>query len=107
MMLTIAGLSLLCGACTTTLKTAGDSWLGAPVSGFVAKAGVPQASMDIGDGRIAYTWYLDCQITMIARAGLIENWSSTNCANFQPVPGSWIREPSQTRSLSELGPVSP
>jgi len=78
--------------CTTMLGPAGDSWIGAPVDEFIFQAGVPEKTMELQDGRIAYTWSLGCNVTIIAREGIIENWSSTNCLSIHPVPGKWKRK---------------
>ena len=83
--------SLLLVGCTTTLSTAADSWIGAPIDEFVARGGVPKRSLTFQDGRVAYTWDLGCEITMITRDGVIEKWSSTNCASIHPIPSSWKR----------------
>jgi hypothetical protein len=84
--------AFLGAGCSTTLKTAGDSWIGAPINEFVAVAGAPRYTMDMGDGRTAYTWTVGCRVTLIATAGLIERWSSTNCLGIHPVPGFWVRQ---------------
>jgi hypothetical protein len=50
---------------------------------------------DMGDGTIQaltpQSWSLGCDITLITRQGVIENWSSTNCLSIHPVPGKWKR----------------
>lgn len=89
-----SALALLClglAGCGATLQTAGDSWLGAPINEFVAVAGAPRYTMDLGDGRVAYTWTVGCRVSLIVADGVIERWSSTNCSGIQPVPRTWVR----------------
>jgi hypothetical protein len=47
--------------------------------------------MELHDGRIAYTWFLGCEVTFVAKENIVESWSSTNCARIQPVLGKWKR----------------
>jgi hypothetical protein len=78
-------------SCSTTLGRAADSWIGAPVDEFVVIAGAPRRQFELQDGRVAYTWILNCEVTFVAREGVFQSWSSTNCARIQPVPGKWMR----------------
>jgi hypothetical protein len=87
----LAGIAASVAGCATTLRTAADSWVGAPVNEFVAVAGAPESTYDLGDGRITYTWGLGCKIVLIAQSGIIQQWSSTNCAPIHPVPPKWVR----------------
>ena len=87
----LAVFGLAMPACTTTLGLAGDSWIGAPVDEFIVRAGVPQRAMMLQDGRMAYTWNLGCEVTLIAKDGIIQDWSSTNCLSIHPIPGRWKR----------------
>ncbi len=87
----LAVLGLVMTGCTTTLGLAGNSWIGAPVDDFIVRGGAPDRSIELQDGRVAYTWSLGCEVTLITRQGVIENWSSTNCLSIHPVPGKWKR----------------
>jgi len=91
---TFARIVLLAGitsGCATTLGPAADSWIGAPLDEFVALAGTPSGMFEMEDGRVAYTWDLNCKVTFIARQGVLQSWSSTNCARIQPIPSKWKR----------------
>lgn len=79
--------------CSATLGAAADSWIGAQVDDFVVVAGAPRRQFEMQDGRIAYTWYLSCEITLVTKNGIVQSWSSPNCAGIQPVPGKWVRQP--------------
>lgn len=89
--ITLTFFAFVVSGCTTTLGRAADSWIGAPVDDFVVRAGVPRREMALHDGRVAYTWYLGCEITLVSRNGIVEEWSSTNCLSISPVPGKWQR----------------
>lgn len=77
--------------CATTLKSAADSWIGAPVEEFIVMAGVPSGVLELQDKRVAYTWLLPCEFTFVAREGLVQSWSAPRCASFAPIPGKWKR----------------
>jgi hypothetical protein len=87
----LIGIAASVAGCATTLGAAGDSWVGAPLDEFVALAGAPESAYELEDGRITYTWGLGCKIVLIARSGIIQQWSSTNCASIHPVPVKWVR----------------
>jgi len=82
---------IVAAGCSTTLGPAADSWIGAPVDDFVVLAGAPQRQFELQDGRVAYTWAINCEITFVAKDGIFQSWSSTNCARIQPVPNKWVR----------------
>lgn len=89
--LTIPAVALF-GACTTTLGSALDTWVGAPVDEFVDRAGIPEKEFTFADGRVGYTWDLGCKVTMITtETRTIQSWSSKNCLSVHPIPGKWRR----------------
>jgi hypothetical protein len=87
----VVAMTAICSGCSTTLGPAADSWIGAPVDEFVVLAGAPRRKFELQDGRVAYTWVINCEVTFVAREGVFQSWSSTNCARIQPVPGKWKR----------------
>lgn len=89
--LAVLAIVLMAGGCVTTLASAADSWIGAPIDDFIARAGPPDRVIGLENGGEAYSWSLDCRISMVTRQGLIQSWSTTNCPSFRAVPSSWIR----------------
>jgi hypothetical protein len=81
----LAGVMML-GAGCSTLGPAANSWIGAPVDEFVVLAGAPRREFKLQDGRVAYTWVINCEVTFVAKDGIFQSWSSTNCARIHPVP---------------------